>query len=84
MSDIFRYFDNFTILDQFPQKNMFTIFARRCKNLEKLSKAGVKIIVQDPASCIAPYMPETAIKTGHVTSILNEEMLQGFIKRSVA
>lgn len=54
------------------------------KHLNILKDQNVKIVVQDPKTAVAPYMPKAAITTGQVDHIYDETQLQGFLKRSAA
>lgn len=54
------------------------------KHLKSLKAHNVKILVQDPDTATAPYMPKAAMATGHVDMVYSEEKLYDFIRRSVA
>lgn len=54
------------------------------KHLKDLKNKKVKILVQDPNSAVAPFMPRAAITTGQVDHIYDEVQLQDFLKRSAA
>lgn len=54
------------------------------KYLKQLKLNNVKLVVQDPDTAVAHYMPKAAIATGVVDHVYTTQELHDFIKRSAA
>jgi chemotaxis response regulator CheB len=54
------------------------------KYLSELKNNNVKLLVQEPESAVAPYMPKAAIATGKIDHVYNESDLSDYLKRSAA